>query len=127
MTNTSLDLEYLKYFDVEEHPSPFYKGYYRVTGKSDSGGESITENELIFKLDKDELKQAIQQLGCSESITEHVLGSEFLNRALNQYAKQIVPILHEFSGKPTDYLEISKLLDADYTKNGHLDDYGLRL
>ncbi|MCF8465615.1 MAG: hypothetical protein K9G41_12285 [Flavobacteriales bacterium] len=124
MTNTTFNLEDLKYFDVEEHPSPFYKGYYRVTGKSDVG-ESITVSELIFKLDKDELKQAIQQLGYRESITEHFLGSEFLNRALNRYANQIVPKLHEFSGKPTDYLEISEILNGDDIKNGDADQYDL--
>ena len=125
MTNTTLDLENLKYFDVEEHPSPFYKGYYRVTGKSDSG-ESVTENELIFKLDINEFKKSMMEIGHSEgSLTDFPNPTAF-GKILREHRTEILSKIFEVSGKPTDYREISKILSRnDYFTFESADDYGL--
>jgi hypothetical protein len=125
MTNTSLDLENLKYFDVEEHPSPFYKGYYRVTGKSDAG-ESVIENELIFKLDINEFKKSMMEIGHSEeSLTDFPNPTAF-RKILREHRTEILSKIFEVSGKPTDYREISKILDRnDYVMYADMNGYDL--
>jgi hypothetical protein len=125
MTNTTFDLENLKYFDVEEHPSPFYKGYYRVTGKSDSG-ESVTENELIFKLDINEFKKSMMEIGHSEESLTDFPNSTAFGKILREHRTEILSNIFEVSGKPTDYREISKILERnDYVMYAEINGYDL--
>lgn len=125
MTNTTLVLSNLNVSLVEEHPAQFYKGHYRVTFKKDSS-QAVNDHELIFRLDKDEFKKSMMEIGHSEGSLTDFPNRKAFEITLQEHPTEILSKIFEVSGKPTDYREISKILSRnDYFTFKSADDYGL--